>query len=111
MLFDKVVLSRLEVDNTYEDIDANFSLIWKKAQLAHIVTLSQYNALACSATSTNDVRSNITDLYAVPDYSFTLLQRVDKKFGRYAKEDLTQLVFIFESMACCIDFPLGVKTK
>ena len=107
----RIVLTRLPVGHTHEDIDARFALIWKRAQLAHLHTLTQYSAMACSATSVHSaIPSRVVDIYAVPDYDSHLRPCIDKKFGRYAKEDVTQLQFIFEAVAASKFFPLGVKT-
>ena len=95
----RIVLTRLPVGHTHEDIDARFALIWKRAQLAHLLTLSQYSRMAISATSVNcPFPSNVIDIYAVPDYDSHLRPCIDKKFGRYAKEEVTQLQFIFEAV-------------
>ena len=107
----RIVLTRLPVGHTHEDIDARFALIWKRAQLAHLLTISQYSRMAISATSVNcPFPSNVIDIYAVPDYDFHLRPCIDKKFGRYAKEEVTQLQFIFEAVEPNNFFPFGVKS-
>ena len=50
------------------------------------------------------------DIYAVPDYDAHIRPCIAKKFGRYAKKDVTQLQFIFEAVAESVFFPFGVKT-
>lgn len=51
------------------------------------------------------------DIFAVPDYDAFLLPEVDKSFKRYCKEAHTQLVFTFEAVGICPDFPTGCKTS
>ena len=60
----RIVLTRLPVGHTHEDIDARFALIWKKAQLAHLITMSQYSQMATAATSVHSTfPSHVVDIY------------------------------------------------
>ena len=103
-------MSRLPVGHTHEDIDSKFALIWKKTRSAFVSTISQYDTLATSATTSASLQSKMVDIYCVPDYSSFLHREIDVNFGRYSKTDLTQLQWIFEATAPCKNFPLGVKS-
>lgn len=107
----KVVLTRLMVGHTHSDIDATFGTLWSSIRLKHVYTPSAYECEIVGALSTASYKAKVVDIFAVPDYDAFLLPEVDKKFGRYCKEAHTQLVFTFEAVGICDDFPTGVRTS
>jgi len=107
----KVVLTRLMVGHTHSDIDATFGTLWSSIRLKHVYTPSAYECEIVRALSTSSYKAKVVDIFAVPDYDAFLLPEVDKKFARYCKEAHTQLVFTFEAVGICDDFPTGVRTS
>jgi hypothetical protein len=107
----KVVLTRLMVGHTHSDIDATFGTLWSSVRLKHVYTPGAYANEIVRALSTSSYIAKVVDIFVVPDYDKFLLPEVDKKFGRYCKEAHTQLVFTFEAVGICDDFPTGCRTS
>jgi len=106
----KIVLSRLMVGHTHEDIDARFAVIWTALRSRHLLSPQSYASAICGAFG-SQLEVKVKDVWVVPNYTHFLSKNIDKKFGRYAKMEWTQLQFIFESVDKCVDFPNGVKTS
>ena len=112
-LVDKVVLTRLPVGHTHEDIDANFALIWRMLRDEYICTPSEFSTLIYRALK-KKVEVSVIDLFVLPDYCKILEGCIDVDIGRFAKEEWTQLQFTFERVvtpAELTEHPLGVKTS
>jgi hypothetical protein len=109
----KVVITRLPVGHTHEDIDSKFAFIWKKVRNAFVLTPAQYAAEIIDALTTNKMKCNVHDIFIVPDYSTYISPCIDPKLGRYCKNvngnDWNQLQFTFTSVNMSDSFPLGVK--
>jgi hypothetical protein len=107
----KIILARLPVGHTHEDIDSKFAVIWRHIRLAHLITMKHYESAVRKALGGNpNLPVDVIDLFAVPDYISYLHGHIDNKFGRYCKQEWTQLQFTFQKVELCSDFPLGVKT-
>ena len=113
----KIVLSRLMVGHTHEDIDSKFALIWRRIRSAFALTMSHYKHSVESALRHDGLTSEVVDLFATPDYDKLLRPLIDKNFGRYAKRfgsnDWTVLEFTvegIEDIELLKYFPAGVKT-
>lgn len=116
-LVSKLVISRLMVGHTHEDIDARFALIWKRVRSAFVLCMSQYKNAIEQAVSRDDLPCAVKDVMVVPDYNSWIEKFIDKKFGRYAKRmgetDWTVLQFTMEKVTDereKIFFPQGVRT-
>jgi hypothetical protein len=109
-----LVITRLPVGHTHEDIDAKFAKIWVMLRSQHIATMSAYKELIIKALTGTDEKlkmpCEVIDIFVVPDYVSVLETVMDPKFGRYTKLQWTQLQWSFEKVDVCADFPLGVKT-
>jgi hypothetical protein len=112
----KLILTRLMVGHTHEDIDAMFGVFWTKMQKKSILTAKEYSTYLLSSLY-NNVELNpmkkfvlVKDIFVIPDYVKYFDGCIDPEFGRYAKTDVTQLQFIFEAVAPSDQFPLGCKT-
>jgi hypothetical protein len=80
----KVVLTRLVVGHTHNDVDAIFGMIWKGLRKEHIHTAAKYKDLVSRVLSGSfDVE--IQDVFIVPDYEAVLGPIIDSNFGRYCK--------------------------
>lgn len=106
----KIVLTRLMVGHTHSDIDAVFGRLWTAIRNCHVHTQEAYRDRIIEALSTEKYDAEVVDIYSVPDYDAILLPFIDVKFGRYCKQEHTQLQFTFEAVAVSDDFPLGCKT-
>ena len=106
-LVDKIVLTRLPVGHTHEDIDALFALIWKKLRDEHIYTPLEFSKLICEALK-KKVKVNVVDIYCIPDYVSLLSDCVDSSLGRFSKEEWAQLQFVLEACDVSPDHPMGV---
>jgi hypothetical protein len=89
-LFQKVVLSRLLVGHTHEDIDAMFGMIWTAFREAHIHTPTEFKSKFLKEFENHPIPVSLDDVFAVPDYANSLAGCIDPKFGKYAKEEYTQ---------------------
>jgi hypothetical protein len=108
-LFRKIVLTRLPVGHTHEDIDAKFAKIWRIIRSAHVLTPQQYEELIIKALGTNTFLCEVIDIFAIPDYIQFLEKYIDPEFERFAKQKWTQLEFTFEAVPVSEQFPNGVK--
>ena len=113
----KIVISRLMVGHTHEDIDARFAKIWKRVRSAFVLCMSQYKKAIVQAVGKEALPCAVKDIFVVPDYTEFITPHVDKKFGRYAKrsheKDWSVLQFTMERVTDEKEmeyFPLGVKT-
>ena len=94
-LVDKVVLTRLPVGHTHEDIDGLFALIWRKLRDEFCLVPSEFVDLIKMALK-KKVNVRVVDLLALPDYVNLLAGCFDKSLSRFAKEEWTVNQFIFE---------------
>ncbi len=106
----KIILTRLPAGHTHEDIDAKFGVIWKNFFDRYILTPQGYFDGLVSSFRKTDTPTVVQEIWAVPDYKSYLLSFRDKKFERFAKEDWTQLQWIFQAVERCEQFPNGCKT-
>lgn len=109
-LTNRVVLARLPVGHTHEDIDSKFALIWRRIRAAHTLTMNNYKAAIEQALKSDKEPVKVEDLHMIPDYTSYFRPHVDKQLGRYSKMEWTELEFTFESVSASDMFPLGVKT-
>lgn len=114
----RIILSRLMVGHTHEDIDGRFAKIWTRVRNAYVLTMSQYKSNIEAALGAEDLPCKVVDLFVIPDYDTFIRPVIDPNFGRYAKrrgeKDWSVLQFSFESVTddkALPFFPLGVQTK
>jgi hypothetical protein len=86
-VFRKVVLSRLMVGHTHEDIDAIFGRIWLHMRNMHVLSPQQYKRVLmhCLKRKREEQFLDVTDVIVIPNYEEYLSKHIDDKFGRYAK--------------------------
>jgi hypothetical protein len=108
----KIVLSRLIVGHTHEDIDSKFGVVWKYIRNKMVASPQQYKTALEKCLKKKDSNNfiEVIDLFAIPDYVDYFKDCLDPKFGRYCKEEQTQHQFIFEKVDKDVNFPCGVKT-
>jgi len=97
------------VGHTHEDIDARFAVIWNALRLQHLLSPQSYTKAIVGAFD-QKIPVKVEDIWVVPNYTHYFSKSIDKKFGRYAKKEWTQLQFIFEAVEQSSDFPEGVRT-
>jgi hypothetical protein len=108
-LVGKVVITRLPVGHTHEDIDACFALIWKRVRDAFVLTASKFREFIVQALK-KKVNVEVIDLLVIPDYCKAMTGSMDKKFSRFAKEEWTQCQFTFEACDVTPRHPMGYST-
>jgi hypothetical protein len=108
----KIVLTRLPVGHTHEDIDAMFGIIWTKFRNAHVPTPQMAALLFSNAykKSANQgvLPTQVHDIFAIPDFAKYIVGCFNTP-ARFAKEEWTIRQFIFEAVTPSDEFPLGVK--
>lgn len=82
-----IVLTRLLVGHTHEDIDAIFALIWQYMKNKKALTPQIYAALVALACKAKAPKVDVKDIWAVPDYQEYFAKFINPKLGRYAKGD------------------------
>jgi hypothetical protein len=65
----KVVLTRLPVGHTHEDIDAQFGHIWTALRLEFVLSPDIQKTFAMKGLGNSKTQVRWTDVYCVPDYS------------------------------------------
>jgi len=111
----KIVLTRLPVGHTHEDIDGKFGTIWQHNKMFNILTPQKQAELTVRAFSEQikkGFKVGVEDVFVVPDYRkyirpYSWLTRV---FKTTYEKPYTQLQFIIESVNISEEFPLGART-
>jgi hypothetical protein len=108
----KIVLTRLPVGHTHEDIDAIFALIWELVKNYCCLSPQQYRHIIKEAIKAKESYQEVFDIFAIPDYSrFLSPFRGYAHFGRAFKQDLTMHQFSFEKVDVSSTCPFGVEIK
>ena len=81
----RVVLTRLLVGHTHEDIDAVFALIWECMKNMKVLTPELYASLVALTCKTKAPIVTVKNLWAVPDYKAYFADFINPELGRYAK--------------------------
>ena len=109
----RVVITRLPVGHTHEDIDSKFAVIWKRIRNKFVLTPVQYAQEIEAVLSTDRTPCHVHDIFIVPDYAAYITPFLDPNLGRYAKRykdaDWTQLQFHFVAVPVSESFPLGCR--
>ncbi len=110
-IFTNIELTRLPVGHTHEDIDGKFGTLWKLIRNRAVATPQEYERAMREAFNKDSFPFYMEDIFAVPDYGGFFRNNLDSQFGRFAKEELTQLCFRFERYEQdLVHFPLCVRT-
>lgn len=78
----RVVITRLPVGHTHEDIDSKFAIIWKRVRNAFVLSPLAYAAAIEQALTTGATKCTVHDIYIVPNYTAYILPFMDQSFGR-----------------------------
>ena len=110
-LVQKIVLTRLPVGHTHEDIDACFGVIatWYGRHIVH--TPQEYAEAIESAfgAESSKLKCKVVDVFVVPNYQEFFSSSIDQHFGRTHKLEWTQHQYRFEAVTVSDYFPNGVK--
>lgn len=99
----RVVLTRLMVGHTHEDIDAIFALIWQYMKNKKALTPQIYASMVAMACKNKATKVDVVDLWAVPDYSKYFKGVIHPDIGRYAKgRHLIQSFSAYLSATTCL---------
>jgi hypothetical protein len=82
-LVNKIVISRLPVGHTHEDIDATFALIWEAAKNHNIITPEYYERIILKALRNKTPQQKVIDIFAIPDFHDLIDDCIDPQFGRF----------------------------
>jgi hypothetical protein len=86
----KIVLTRLMVGHTHEDIDAVFALIWQLLKNKKVLTPQLYAQILLKACNCKAPKVNVYDVWAVPNYLSYIEDFIYPSLGRYAKGMITK---------------------
>ena len=110
-LVQKIVLTRLPVGHTHEDIDACFGVIasWYGRHIVH--TPQEYAEAIEEAFGAehSKLKCKVVDVFIVPNYQEFFATSIDPHFGRTHKMEWTQHQYRFEAITLSDHFPNGVK--
>ena len=110
-LVQKIILTRLPVGHTHEDIDACFGVIasWYGTHIVH--TPDEYKAAIEEAfgAESSKLKCKVVDVFVVPNYQAFFEPAIDHHFGRTHKMEWTQHQYRFEAVTISDHFPNGVK--
>ena len=76
----KIVLTRLLVGHTHEDIDSKFGVLWRYIRKKHIHTPQEYKIHIEAALSLPNMECKVKDIFAIPDYKSLLDKHTDPLF-------------------------------
>ena len=107
----RIVLSRLLVGHTHEDIDAIFAIIWQFLKNKKVMTPQIYANLLAFACRKKAKSVDVIDLWAVPDYQAYFDGYINPNLGSYAKGKWSQLQIFFEAVDMSENYPMGVKVS
>ncbi len=107
----RVVLSRLLVGHTHEDIDAIFAIIWQFLKTRKVMTPQTYAKLLAMACKNKEKSVDVIDIWTVPDYQSYFEKFINSDLGSYAKGKWSQLQIFFEAVDMCEKYPMGVKVS
>jgi len=105
----KLVLTRLMVGHTHEDIDSKFGILWKRIRSRFVLTPQQYQTEIEKALSSEKQKCAVVDVFAVPDFKTLLDKHVDPKLNAQTKLEKTQLQWTFEAVTPDEYFANGVR--
>jgi hypothetical protein len=88
----KIVITRLPVGHTHEDIDSKFALVWKKVRNQFVLSPVKYAQLITSALTTAKLPCNVHDIFIVPDYTAYIKPHIDNNLARF---DSLFAVYVF----------------
>ena len=107
----KIVLTRLPVGHTHEDIDACFGTLASWFDRVIIQTPDAYKEqieAAFNGVSTK-LWCKVIDVFVIPNFKDFFNPYIDTKFSRYTKKEWTQHQYRFEAVTISTEFPSGSK--
>jgi hypothetical protein len=111
----KVIITRLPVGHTHEDIDAVFGNLanwfWKDA--GQVLTPQEYKTKVeakFGVDSNSPLKISVEDIFIIPNYKEFFSRTQDKKWEHMCKMEYTQLQWRFKAVQVDEYFPYGVQT-
>ena len=107
----KIVLTRLPVRHTHEDIDACFGVIaaWYGRHIVHTPQEYTQSIEAALGAESSKRKCKVVDVFVVPNYQEFFAPFIDRDFKRLHKMEWTQHQYRFEAVTVSDYFPTGVK--
>jgi hypothetical protein len=78
----EVIITRLPVGHTHEDIDSKFAVIWMRLRKSYVLTPMKYKDAIEDCLSTTKIKCTVHDIFVVPDYANYLKPYIDRNLGR-----------------------------
>lgn len=89
-----ILLARLPVGHTHEDIDSRFGKLWVFIRNKHVYTYDGFCKVIKQAFGEDDERVEVQPTFAILDYKSYYDQFIDKHLvDKYSRMDFTQLYF------------------
>ena len=107
----KIVLTRLPVGHTHEDIDGCFGTLaaWFDRNIIQTPDGYKEQIEAAFNADSSKLKCKVKDVFIVPNYKEFFSPFIDPKFNRYTKKEWTQHQYRFEAVTISEYFPLGSK--
>ena len=95
----KIIITRLPVGHTHEDIDGIFGIISKYIVKLHLITPQAYKrAIYDALRRKGSLQYLVVDIWVIPNYCLFFLDCIDKNFGRCFTGNNTKLQFTLEKV-------------
>ena len=78
----RVVITRLPVGHTHEDIDSKFAVIWKRVRNCFVLSPEKYATAIEQALTTATTKCTVHDIFIVPNYTAYIVPFMDSAFSR-----------------------------
>jgi hypothetical protein len=107
-------VSRLPPGHTHEDIDAMFSIISRHNRDIFILSPTEHKNRCTTAFSTEKRQIEFRDVMVLPDYCTWIDSACTNELTsirNFAKGDNGQLLWRYQAVDRCKEFPLGVRTQ
>ena len=76
----KIIITRLPVGHTHEDIDAKFGVLWRHIRTLHVNTPQEYKTHIEHALNCKNISCEVEDIFAIPNYKALLDKYIDPEF-------------------------------
>jgi len=79
----KIILTRLPVGHTHEDIDSKFGTLWRFIRSKHVYTPQEYESHIVAALNRDKLPCTVEDIFVTPNYKKLLGPLIDHKLEGY----------------------------
>ena len=104
-----LILTRLPVGHTHEDIDSIFGVISRWIYKRFANDPQSYAKEIRAALAKKGIACEVIDIFCVPDFESFITPFLDENFSRFAKEAYAIHQFMFKAVNVSFDCPVGVE--